>query len=408
MDGKTAAEPQIPGRAGNVAIVGFDANDWIGPWMNRQHILSRLANRGWPVYYSTGALYKWELAAQKDRLRLFGSVEFADGVRLAHAGRLYFRWPRFGAWDRWTVSRHGAFIRQTVLAAERRTIVAHVFNPEYLCYVDALQPDYFVFHLRDDYRQFGHWDESRQQELDQCAERCDLLVVASQEMCDQLPGHLRNKALVLPNGADTKAFSSGVHQEVPVDLRDIPRPRVGYVGALSLKFDWDMLLRLAEREPDWHWVLVGPIRFASRPDVEDQAKRSLALPNVHWLGEKPHLDLPAYVAHCDVNTLLYRTSGPLGAWTYAASPLKLHEYLASGRPVVGAAIPSISRFRNVVDVVSNSEGMDGWQRALRNAIEDGGISDSASRIAVAEQNSWDKRLDLLETWYSKMLLNTKN
>ena len=37
-------------------ILAFAPNEWSGPWMNRQQLLSRLAARGWPTYYSTGAL----------------------------------------------------------------------------------------------------------------------------------------------------------------------------------------------------------------------------------------------------------------------------------------------------------------------------------------------------------------
>lgn len=385
------------------AVIGFDANDWVGPWMNRQQILSRLAQRGWSVWYSTGAPYRWEIQKQRDNYPIANRICEHNGVNVACAGRFLPRWPRFPLLDRLAVTAHGVFLRRQILRNGNRRIIAHVFNPEYEPYVDALKPDYLVFHLRDDFQNIGHWDERCQNALERLARRADLLIVSSHCMLGQLPASLRPRARELANGADVKAFAEGARLPEPEDLVKIPHPRIGYIGALSLKFDWDMLLALAEREVGWHWVLVGPMKHVGDTSTEEKANRCIALPNVHWLGTKLHTALPAYVAHCDVNVMLYRVSDGLGSWARSGSPLKLHEYLASGQPVVGSCIPSVEQFRHVVAIPDPARGVEAWREALSDAIRNGGVSEPPIRYAVAADNSWDLRVTVLEGWYQEMI-----
>jgi len=64
--------------------------------------------------------------------------------------------------------------------------------------------------------------------------------------------------------------------------------------------------------------------------VEGEAVASLARqPNVHFLGGKRIGELPGYTQHLDVCAMYYA----LNDYTKFIYPLKLHEYLATGRPV---------------------------------------------------------------------------
>jgi hypothetical protein len=96
--------------------------------------------------------------------------------------------------------------------------------------------------------------------------------------------------------------------------------------------------------------------------------------------------------------MCYRIDG--NGWWLRGSPLKLHEQLAAGRPVVGAALDAVRPFAHVLDVVRTHEE---WMAAIERALSSGGVGTPARRRAVALQNSWDRRIDVLERWLVDMI-----
>ena len=77
------------------------------------------------------------------------------------------------------------------------------------------------------------------------------------------------------------------------------------------------------------------------------------------------------------------------AYTNCIYPLKLHEYLASSRPVVGTPIRTLREFPEVVGL---AEGVDGWSTAIAEALGPTATSRDAvdTRVAVARRHDWDQ------------------
>ena len=383
-------------------ILGMDANDWDGPWMNRQQILSRFALRKWSVMYSTGAL-SWYHRASKtwEAASFFGSFSIKNNVVVDQPGKIPFRHPKYSILDKYARKLQSLRLLKKASQFKSKNMLLHIFNPEYFDYIEYLQPYLLVFHIRDAYSKSGSWTQFQQNQYHNLLEKADLVIVSDRELLNLIPASLRFKSRELQNGADTTAFESGRCEPEPEDLASIPHPRIGYIGRMSLKFDWEILFLLASQHQDWHWILVGEILHAGDQDNEIQAQKCLKMPNVHWLGTKVYTALPSYVAHCDVNTLLYRTGNGLGEWAHYVNPLKLHEYLATGRPVVGSNIPSIQRFSDVVAIASSD--VVSWDTALKHAINNGGVGNPDMRISIARLNSWDLRVNQLEEWYHEMI-----
>src|SRR6185503_8482855 len=105
------------------------------------------------------------------------------------------------------------------------------------------------------------------------------------------------------------------------------------------------------------FVLVGPCRNV-RPDVLAELN---ARANVHLLGNKPVSTLSHYAQHMDVNIMPYVQDG----YTKFIYPLKLHEYLASGRPAVATPIRSLHEFAGVVALADTAAE---WDAALTRAL----------------------------------------
>jgi len=201
---------------------------------------------------------------------------------------------------------------------------------------------------------------------------------------------------------DAKRFMVDA-MECPGDLAEIPKPRISHAGAINAKIDLDLIITIATQRPDWHWVLIGKSLLenpaSERPMGEEVRQWRIVkdLPNVHYLGERSYAQMPAYLHHMDVNTMCYAADGV--GWWIRGYPLKLHELLAAGKPVVGAPLETIVPFSHVVEI---AKGPQQWMEALERALYSGGRGTIAERRAEALKNTWDQRLDVLEARLLKM------
>jgi glycosyltransferase involved in cell wall biosynthesis len=378
-------------------IIAFADNPWHGAWMNRQQVLSRLARRGWPVLYSTGAVSLWDRGRRKwADAPWLNHFEETDGIILDVAGRWPSRWPTLSSWDRLVMRRHASRLDARISSmgggsfAERG--IAILYHPQLLPYVEQLKPRRVIFYAYDALSMTPGWTAADEALLRRTLDRADLVVASSPMIARQL-SEAATEIRVLPNGADVDAFAAGARSACPADLAAVPHPRIGYVGNISQKVDLQSVAEVARKRPDWHWVMVGDA-IGLRADTATSATYDACrrLTNVHFLGRKHHGELPAYVNHMDVNTMCYRQQG---GWWVSGYPLKLHEYLAAGKPVVSADIEAVREFDSVVDIARTT---DQWIDAIEKALSQGGEGSPDSRQKVARRNSWDSRVDQLHDW----------
>lgn len=193
---------------------------------------------------------------------------------------------------------------------------------------------------------------------------------------DVLAGLLGHRAHVIPNGADLEAVAAADGTRIRSAFRS---PLIGYVGAFEYFIDFDLVLETAARLPQYEFVLVGGGRLW--PRVRDAVRRR-GLAHVHLPGPVPYHEALDYMASFDV-ALLPFVPGPVAD---AASPLKLFEYLALGRPVVSTPAAEVARI--ATDWVSFGATPDAWVDRIRAVQADPG---SALRRARAGQEEVRRR-----------------
>jgi glycosyltransferase involved in cell wall biosynthesis len=209
----------------------------------------------------------------------------------------------------------------------------------------------------------------------------DQVIIHSPRLMER-KGSINPHTTVIPNGVDYRLYSSPMPE--PSDLARIPHPRIGYTGNLKTQLDWPLLKNLAVGHPQWSFVFVGPRRFLTAPDrakLDEMAN----LPNVYFLGGKTVKELAVYPQHFDVCIMPYVVNG----YTQNIYPMKLHEYLASGRPVVGSAIRSLEDFDQVIALArTDAEWSGAITRALASALST--LEAAAARRAVAQKYDWSE------------------
>ncbi len=152
---------------------------------------------------------------------------------------------------------------------------------------------------------------------------------------------------MIENGVNADAFNPTVRPAVVDGLGS--GPVVGFVGGLKNWHGIQNLLhgfrKVLSEIPDARLLVVGdgPKRgwihgFVEGADIEE---------HVHLTGWMEHDKLPELVARMDVVVAPYPASEE-----FYFSPLKLFEYMASGKPVVA------SRIGQICDVIE--DGQSGW------------------------------------------------
>ena len=200
------------------------------------------------------------------------------------------------------------------------------------------------------------------------------LVVASSGLLEARARAANANVLLLPNACEPGHFEMG-----PCARQ--PRPVIGYYGAIANWFDSDLVADVAERRPDWDFLLVGSTYTAD-------TSRLSKLPNVSLPGEKPYAEIPSWLAKMDVAILPFKRN-PL---TEATSPVKAFEILAAGRPLVSVPIPEVAPMAPLVRL---ADRVDEFEREIAAALAEDDPALVARRRAFGKENSWERRFETL-------------
>jgi glycosyltransferase involved in cell wall biosynthesis len=310
------------------------------------------------------------------------------------------RVPRFPIVDGLVMRMHAYRWVQFMNRHGEGALVSYIFHPMFLPYVKRVAAKYLVYHAYDLYEHTPGWSEGLARDQRILLDSADMVVAASEQIARALHAQVKRDIRVLPNGADiealNQALSSGCPE--PPDLAEISHPRLGWVGSLHPQVDLGLVAELAMRRPDWNFVFVGNLVAHSDPRSDAERAKCRNLANVHFLGAKSIEQVPQYLVNMDVNLMLYRMSGQ--SWVTSGYPLKLHEYLAAGRPVVSVDLPTVRPFSDVVRI---ADGVDDWLAAIQEALTEGGRGTSAQRRAVAAVNGWEQRAATLDAWLMDLI-----
>ncbi|MDR0248755.1 MAG: glycosyltransferase, partial [Oscillospiraceae bacterium] len=170
----------------------------------------------------------------------------------------------------------------------------------------------------------------------------------------------------------------------PDDLFTVKNPIFGHIGAISEQVDLSLPAAAAKARPEWSFVFIGEY------STNEYVTELTALPNVRFLGPKPQKQLPNYINRFDVCMNLYKAS----EMSRDISPMKLYEYLASGKPVVST--PQPAQALDYADVIYIAGSPAEFAESCRKAVTERDKWKVAQRANYALAASWDARVAELE------------
>jgi glycosyltransferase involved in cell wall biosynthesis len=360
-------------------LIVFSHLRWDFVFQRPQQILSRLA-RHHPVFFieepvfDPGAARLEEIAVAPNVqvLRPHTPVQ-APGF---HDDQLPFLKPLIEAWfAEHRITDHAAWF----------------YTPMALPLMADLMPSAVVYDCMDELSAFqGAPRQMLQREASLM--RCADLVLTGGPSLYEAKRTLNPYVLCLPSAVDADHFRPDHALSKPDRVARaaalqgaIPHPRLGYFGVIDERLDQDLVRFLADAEPAWQIVMVGPV---VKIDPASLPQR----PNIHWLGQQPYELLPQLVAGWDVCLMPFA----LNESTRHISPTKTLEYMAAGRAVVSTAIADvIALYGDVVRVAPNRAAfIAGCREALAESPRQQ-VERSMRMTASVSRFSWDGTAEVI-------------
>jgi glycosyltransferase involved in cell wall biosynthesis len=177
----------------------------------------------------------------------------------------------------------------------------------------------------------------------------------------------------LEQAVDFDHFATEAH-ETAAEVVDIPRPVLGYFGAMDYVMDIPLMEEVAKRRPQWHWLMIGSKSNAVQFNSS----------NIHHIPPRSYLELPRYIRHMDVCVLPWSQRN---IFTSYGSAIKVREYLATGKPVIISPLyeylktPGVRIYRTAEEFIT----------AVESALYEDTSSDRMLRQSVVRYCTWDAR-----------------
>ena len=312
--------------------------------------------------------------------------ETDDGITVVSPASL----PFFGSATARKINRRllGSQIKRLARSRGLAKPILWIAIPTAADMIGTLDESAVVYHVSDKY-DANTMDHATDPALirrlhEQAIDAADLIFYSGRKLFTEAERGCERSHL-LEQGVDYDHWRRVRETPVAPEIAQIPRPRIGYFGAIEpWLVDQELIKRASRERPEWHWIFIG--NKSRGLEIED-------LPNVHFLPPVPYADLPGYAAGFDVCVLPWETEQ---SFTSYGSAIKVREYLATGKPVVISPLPEYEPMRDVLRIARTR---DDFLRLVEEALHENDAAAVARRQASVASGTWDARAE----WVSGLI-----
>jgi len=363
------------------------SDDWGGHPFSCRHLMRQFIPRNRALWVHTVGMRRprltlYDLKRSVQKLRSFtgrsDAVELPAGLTTLSPAMLPFGSPLVRRFNRDSVVRT---VRRKMKELGFRDPILLTTLPNAADYLGAFGEKATVYYCVDDFTLWPGVNRPLVAEMEErLLSRADLLVCSSPELA-RLKQRNGLMTEIIPHGVDFEHFArTGSRGCEPIPpLAGLGKPAIGYFGLLGEWVDLPLLELIAKRHPEWTLVLIGTVLA----DIT----RLATYPNVLFTGPIPYDRLPAHVSYLDALILPYLTEGR----GHSITPLKLREYIATGKPVVATVIPECRLYQDVIRIATSHEE---FLAALASAVVEGDEKSGERREAVS-RDGWNNRAEML-------------
>jgi teichuronic acid biosynthesis glycosyltransferase TuaH len=162
-------------------------------------------------------------------------------------------------------------------------------------------------------------------------------------------------------------------------IRSLLNPFI-YIGTVSDWFDFDSVIRLLQNREDINVVLIGPAQETIIPYHE----------RLHLLGSVKHEYIFRIMQYAKALIMPFQVNELINS----VNPVKLYEYIYSGKPIISSCYQETEKFRNYAFLYRDS---DDFIQLATNIINGDKKSTEAEMKQFALDNTWDERYNQIKS-----------
>ena len=247
-----------------------------------------------------------------------------------------------------------------------------------------------VYYCTDDYSAFPGVDEKAVRAMDELTTRkVDFVVTVSNPLFEK-KRLLNSNIITNEHGVDFNHFFRVYKRDVLLaeQLAVLPRPIVGFFGLIENWIDLDLIAYLAKTEPGWSFVLIG--------QNSQLGHEVFALTNVFHFGQQPFAKLPGFALGFDVAILPYKHNRQIEN----CNPIKLREYLATGKPIVSVRFPEAEKFSDLIEI---ADDYPQFRDKIAYSLQHDSSEKARARVEHVKPLTWENKINgVLEKVYQQL------
>ena len=361
------------------------SHDWTGDPLSKTHLM-RVLSKDNRILWINAIANRMPTAAAKDISRIVKKLKaFSEPVREVEKNIFVLNPLAIPTYGNEAVRKFNEkFLVSQVKKAMRKMNIENpvnmVFNPAAGLVAGKLGEEKLIYYCVDDYTAFTGAANGLREIEEDLFKKSDAVIVSAEKLFDDKKKFNKN-TFIIRHGTDWKHFRSALDDttEIPAEIKDLPKPIVGFHGLLADWVDFELLKKIAEKFVKGSVVLIGKIAV----DAERKIKILDNIENIHFLGRKPYESLPAFCKGFDVALNPFE----INELTLAANPLKVREYLASGLQVISTNIPEVRILDYCLIGEDHTDFIEKIEFALENPIPRLEVSDSI------KNESWESKIE---------------
>lgn len=244
-----------------------------------------------------------------------------------------------------------------------------------------------IFDLSDDFAALGYGNKTIalfKQNTTQYIQASDIVLAVNKHVMNKYLS-LNSNMHVLKNATNYWNFDRKVYKRIDFleEIKARNKTIIGYSGIANMsRIDSDLLDYILDKRPNWNFVFIGQAKTDFK-ERYSHYKNFFHVPPVHYQT------LPDYLNYFDVAIVPFK----INEHTKGNDLLKLHDYLAMGKPVVSTEIGGANDLRHVIRVAHRP--ID-FVNQIEQALGSNTSEDVLKRKNSALENSWNYRIRNIE------------
>lgn len=363
----------------NKQIVCISYQYWDDPWYRKQHFMYRFVQKGYKVAYIEPSFsmvrrpesYKKEYAINRYFKVIVQQINKNLFIIKPPRYLPYWTKPYISKFNFLYLSIQVSFILKKLGFKE---YILWIYRPECANALRIFKYRKLIFDITDDLAAYGYNNRSKYLYKRKCMEyltkQSDLVFVTASTLFEKFKKFSSNIYLV-SNGYDSTLFTERNAFPIPLDMKEIPTPIIGFVGTIFSFLDFELIKYIVKNNQDKSFVFIGNYEFNIKREWLSLVEN---YKNIFWLGKKKKEEIPKYISEFNVCINPFK----IDEVSKSVSPLKVFEYLAMKKPVVSVRMESLEKEKVAPYIYFASSHKD-FNKELN--------------IALKEKDRFEKKLD---------------